>query len=165
MFRTLRGIMVAMRRVLTYAMVWGGATALAMLLVWFAARPVVRGAVFGEAPITPMVAGTPSSPSPSPRPMRIPPVDSSTFATVPSSPSPSVTSSSRDHTYVTRGGRVVLAFTPTMAQLISATPNPGYEVRTWRGIGWLQVDFRRGTRYSGVMATWNDHPPEVTVRG
>ena len=29
--------MAAMRRVLTYLMVWGGATTLAMLLVWFAA--------------------------------------------------------------------------------------------------------------------------------
>ena len=157
--------MAAMRRVLTYAMVWGGATTLAMLLVWFAARPVVRGAVFGEPSISPIMDGTPSPVPSSTPPPTIPPVDSSTVATASPSPSPSATPSTRDHTYMTHGGRVVLAFTATTAELVSATPNPGYEVRTWRGIGWLRVDFRRGARYSSVLATWNDHAPDVAVQG
>jgi hypothetical protein len=169
MFRTLRGIMAGMRRVLTYLMFWGGATTLAMLLVWFAARPVLHNAVFGEPPVRQMVGGVPSDPPSAMPPSTPPPVGSSTVATVspsPSSPPPS-TPATHDHTYVTRGGRVVLGFTPTAAKLVSAIPSPGYEVRTWHGIGWLRVDFMGGRHGSGswVLATWNDHPPDVVVRG
>jgi hypothetical protein len=167
MFRTLRGIMVAMRRVLTYMAVWGGATALAMLLVWFAARPVLHNAVFGEPPIRGMVGDESATPSSAPLPSAPPPADSSTVATVSPSPSPSSAPATHDHTYVTRGGRVVLAFTPTTAKLVSAIPNPGYEVSTWHGIGWLRVQFMGGWHGGGsdVFATWNDHAPDVVVHG
>jgi hypothetical protein len=150
-----------MRRVLTYVMVWGGATTLAMLLVWFAARPVLRGAVFGtpSAP-RPVVGERPSAP---PRPSTPPPGDSSTIATAPPS-SPSAAPATRDQAYVTPGGRVVLSLTPTAARLISATPNPGYEVTIWRADAWLRVDFARGPRVSSLYATWNDHAPTVKVQ-
>lgn len=159
--------MAAMRRVLTYLMVWGGATALAMLLVWFAARPVLHNAVFGEPPIRRVVDDTPSAPSSAPLPSTSPPGDSTTVATAAPSPSPPSAPATRDHTYVTRGGRVVLAFTSTAAKLVSAVPNPGYEVRTWHGIGWLRVEFMGGRHGggSGVIVTWNDHPPDVLVHG
>jgi hypothetical protein len=171
MFRTLRGIMAAMRRVLTYLMVWGGATTLAMLLVWFAARPVLHNAVFGEPPVRQVVGDAPSASPSMPLPSTLPPADSSTVATVSPSPSSSTAPAApvtHDHTYVTRGGRVVLTFTSTAAKLVSAVPSPGYEVRTWHGIGWLRVEFmggRHGSGSSGVLATWNDHPPDVIVHG
>jgi hypothetical protein len=147
-----------MRRVLTYGLVWGGATLLAMLLVWFAARPVLRGAVFGEPRTRPVVSDPSSAPPP---PSKPPPGDSSTVATA--SPSPSAPSSTHDRTYTTRGGRVVLSLTATAVRLISATPNPGYEVRTWHGNGWLRVDFMGGRRASSLFATWNDHAPDIQV--
>jgi hypothetical protein len=152
--------MAAMRRVLTYGMVWGGATTLAMLLVWFAARPVVRGAVFGEPPARPVVIAPSSAP---PQPSTPPPADSSTVATASPSPSPSAAPATHDRTYVTGGGRVVLSLTQTAARLVSATPNPGYEVRIWREDEWLRVDFRRGKSVSSLFATWNGHPPTVQV--
>jgi hypothetical protein len=165
--------MAAMRRVLTYLMVWGGATTLATLLVWFAARPVLHNAVFGEPPVRQLVGDAPSATPTATFPSPPPPADSSTVATASPSPSPSARPSAsaapatHNHTYVTPGGRVVLAFTPTTAKLVSALPSPGYEVRTWHGIGWLRVEFMGGRHGvgSGVLATWNDHPPDVMVHG
>jgi hypothetical protein len=153
--------MALMRRVLTYVLVWGGATTLAMLLVWFAARPVLRGAVFGTPSAPRPTVGR--RPSPPPPPSTPPPGDSSTVATA--SPSPSATPATRDHTYVIRGGRVVLSLTPTAARLISATPNPGYEVNIWHADAWLRVDFTRRRHVSSLFATWNDHAPSVQVQG
>lgn len=157
--------MAAMRRVLTYLMVWGGATTLAMLLVWFAARPVLRHAVFGEPPIRQVVGDTPPDTPRLPLPST-PPGDSSKVATASPSPPPTSAPATRDHTYATRGGRVVLAFTPTAAKLVSAVPNPGYEVSTWHGPGWLRVEFMGGKHAaaSGVLVTWNGHAPDVMVR-
>jgi hypothetical protein len=159
MIRTLSGIMGRMRRVFTYVTLWGGATTLAMLLVWFGARPVLHNAVFGEPPAArPVVADRPSVSPPAKTSARRPP-DSSTVAT-PSRPSTPV---ARDRTYMVRGGRVLLSVTATAARLVSATPNPGYEVRTWRADGWLRVDFTDGHRTSSLFATWNGHAPAVQV--
>jgi hypothetical protein len=157
--------MALMRRVTTYMTVWGGATTLAMLLVWFGARPVLHNAVFGEPPAARPVIGAQPSVSPPPEPSTPPPVDSSTVATSSPSPSPSrsATPTAHDRTYVIRGGRVVLSMTAAAARLISATPNPGYEVRTWRGDGWLRVDFTRDGRASSLFSTWNGHAPDVQV--
>lgn len=156
--------MAAMRRVLTYLMVWGGATALAILLVWFAARPVLRGAVFGEPSIRRTVSDTPSAAPRVPTPTRSP-GGSTAVATVSPAPSSRATPVAHDHTYTSRGGRVVLALTSTSARLVSATPNPGYEVRALHGSGWLRVDFIGWAfaSVSGVVATWNGHAPNVVV--
>jgi hypothetical protein len=153
-----------MRRVLTYVVMWCGATALAVLLVWFGARPVLHNAVFGEPPARPVVSDQPSL-SPSEDASAPPPADSSTVATPSRSPSATASSSGRDRTYVTRGGRVVLTMTAASARLVSATPNPGYEVRTWHSDGWLRVDFTKGEATSSLFATWNGHAPTVQVEG
>jgi hypothetical protein len=159
MIRTLSGIMVRMRRVMTYVTLWGGATTLAMLLVWFGARPVLHNAVFGEPPaFRPVVADRPTV-SPPAKTSAPPPADSSLVAT-PSRPS---TPTARDRTYVLRGGRVQLSVTATTARLVSATPDPGYEVRIWHADGWLRVDFTDGTRTSSLFATWNGHAPAIQV--
>ncbi|MDN3359198.1 hypothetical protein [Actinomadura sp. DC4] len=152
-----------MRRVMTYVMVWSGATTLAVLLVWFGARPVLHNAVFGDPPAQPVVGGRPSV-SPPAETSAPPNVDSSTVATpsTPSkSPSAKASPSTLDHTYVVRGGKVVLAITDTSAQLVSAVPNPGYAVQTWHGDQWLRVDFANADRTSSVIAAWNGHAPTV----
>lgn len=161
--------MAGMRRVFTYLMVWGGATTLAMLLVWFSARPVLHNAVFGEPPVRQVIGEAPSASPDTPIPSPPRPPDSSTVATA----SPSASSSApaapatHDHTYETRGGRVVLAFASDSVKLVSAVPSPGYEVRTWHGTGWLRVEFMGGRHGagSGVLVTWNDHAPDVMVHG
>ena len=155
-----------MRRVFTYVTLWGGATTLAILLVWFGARPVLHNAVFGEPPAAlPVVADRPSVSPPAKTSARRP-VDSSTVATPtrPATPVTPVTPAAHDRTYVVRGGRVLLSMTATTARLVSATPNPGYEVRTWHADGWLRVDFTDGNRTSSLFATWNGHAPAVQVK-
>ncbi|GAA4505574.1 hypothetical protein GCM10023191_061490 [Actinoallomurus oryzae] len=152
--------MAPVRRVMTYVTVWGGATALAILLVWFGARPVLHNAVFGEPPAArPLVGGRqPVNPPPV---TASPPSDSSTVATPSRTPSPTP----RDRTYAIHGGKVVLSVTATAARLVSATPSPGYEMRTWHGEGWLRVDFTKGFQSSSLFATWNGHAPDVRVVG
>jgi hypothetical protein len=145
-----------MRRAMTYVMVWSGATTLAVLLVWFGARPVLHNAVFGEPPAQRL---TGPSAGRSPTQSAAPPADSSTVAVPRRSPSPSP--AARDRTYLVRGGRVVLSVTATAARLVSAIPNPGYAVQTWRGDRWLRVDFTRGDSASSVVVAWNGHPPTV----
>jgi hypothetical protein len=149
---------------------WCGATALAVLLVWFGARPVLHNAVFGEPPARPVVGDQPSVP-PSEE-SSAPPADSSTFATPSRKPSHSAASSpsssssvGNERTYVIGGGRVVLAMAAASAHLVSATPNPGYEVHTWHSDGWLRVDFTKGETTSTLYATWNGHAPTVQVEG
>jgi hypothetical protein len=153
-----------MRRVMTYVMVWSGATLLAVLLVWFGARPVLHNAVFGAPPARPLVGDRPSV-SPPADPSTPPPGESSTVATPLRSPSPTASAaaspSARDHIYVVRGGRVVLSMTDTAARLVSAVPNPGYAVQTWKGDQWLRVDFASEDRTSSVIAAWNGHAPTV----
>jgi hypothetical protein len=159
--------MASMRQVLTYVVMWCGATALAILLVWFGARPVLHNAVFGEPPTRQVVGDQPSVlPTDS---SSVPPADSSTFATpsrkLSHSAAPSPSTPGSDHTYVIRGGRVVLSMTEASAHLVSATPNPDYEVRTWHSDGWLRVDFTKGETTSTLYATWNGHEPTVQVEG
>jgi hypothetical protein len=161
--------MASMRQVLTYVVMWCGATALAILLVWFGARPVLHNAVFGEPPARPVVGDQPSVLPTATQEPSAPPADSSTFATPSRKPSHSAASSpssaGSDRTYVIRGGRVVLAMTAASAHLVSATPNPDYEVRTWHSDGWLRVDFTKGETTSTLYATWNGHAPTVQVEG
>jgi hypothetical protein len=157
--------MVWMRRVITYVTLWGGATTLAMLLVWFGARPVLHNAAFGAPPAArPIVVDRPSVRPPTAT-STPPAADSSTIATPSRSTAPAATPAARDHTYVIVGGRVLLSITATSARLVSATPDPGYEMRTWRNAGWLRVDFTDGERTSSLFATWNGHPPTVQVAG
>jgi hypothetical protein len=134
-----------------------------MLLVWFGARPVLHNAVFGTPPALPLaVSRTPTS-SVSPSAESGPPLVARSLTPV-HSPKPVTASPSADNrTYLLTGGRVVLCVTATSVRLISATPDRGYEVRIWRGDGWLRVDFHREGRTSSLFATWNGHPPSVRV--
>ncbi|MGW8974505.1 hypothetical protein [Streptomyces platensis] len=64
--------------------------------------------------------------------------------------------------YSTSGGRVVLDMDNRSAQLVSATPNPGWEMQVWKQVGWLRVDFTAGDGgHTSVICTWNGHPPTV----
>ncbi len=70
-------------------------------------------------------------------------------------------SDGRVKSYSTAGGRVVIDMDNRSAELVSATPNPGWEMQVWKQVGWLRVDFTGGGAHTSVICTWNGHPPTV----
>lgn len=65
------------------------------------------------------------------------------------------------HGYTLRGGRVVLALGADAATLVSATPNPGWQMQVWPEDGWLRVTFTSAGAASTLFCTWNGHAPAV----
>ncbi|MFF2925506.1 hypothetical protein ACFVTP_24370 [Streptomyces celluloflavus] len=63
--------------------------------------------------------------------------------------------------YLTAGGRVVLDLGSAAAQLVSATPEPGWQMQVWKQEYWLRVDFISGGGHTSVICTWYDHAPIV----
>ncbi|MEU9121798.1 hypothetical protein AB0C96_18390 [Streptomyces sp. NPDC048506] len=63
--------------------------------------------------------------------------------------------------YATNGGRVVFDLGGSAAELVSATPNSGWEMQVWKQYGWIRVDFTSGSARTSVICTWNGHPPTV----
>ncbi|MEU9114130.1 hypothetical protein AB0D04_20680 [Streptomyces sp. NPDC048483] len=83
------------------------------------------------------------------------------------SPSPAPPSGSSPATdgqiksYATAGGRVVFDMDARSAELVSATPNAGWEMQVWKQDQWIRVDFTGGGAHTSVICTWNGHPPTV----
>nr|WP_206739740.1 hypothetical protein [Streptomyces lydicus] len=71
----------------------------------------------------------------------------------------------RIRSYSTAGGRVVFDMGSRAAELVSATPNPGWEMQVWKQNGWIRVDFSGGSGHTSVFCTWNGHPPAVQTTG
>lgn len=63
--------------------------------------------------------------------------------------------------YSVDGGRVVFDMGTDSAQLVSATPNPGWRMQVWKHAQWLRVDFVNGSTRNSVICSWNNHPPLV----
>ncbi|WP_438487849.1 hypothetical protein [Streptomyces sp. S186] len=176
-------------RGLVHAAAWTLATGAAVALSWFGVHTVLSGTAYDApralplsdqvaASALPQVSSThrprpsdPPSASPSPsgddRPPRTSP---------PSSPagSPSATptdsaggapasTGDRVRSYATAGGRVVLSLGADSAELVSATPNAGWQMQVWKQEGWLRVDFTGGGAHSSVICSWNGHPPFVQI--
>ncbi|MFE7134333.1 hypothetical protein ACFVIM_26085 [Streptomyces sp. NPDC057638] len=59
------------------------------------------------------------------------------------------------------GGRVVLSLGEKSAQLVNATPNPGWEMKVWTEPFWLRVTFTKDGREVSVFCTWNGGEPRV----
>jgi hypothetical protein len=163
-----------MKRAVTYIGVWLTATTAAVTLSWLGVRDVIRGAVFdqpGSVPVVHPVAVQPPATSSNPAPVPPPPdtVDSAMPQSPPRpdpKPNPSPAEDADDvRTYEVKGGTVVLSVRPDGAELVSATPRPGYTVQTWdHHEGWLRVEFTAGQRASAVIATWHDHPTTVETQ-
>jgi hypothetical protein len=167
------GIIADMVRVLTGVAAWLAGTALAVGLAWFGAGLVVRNTGMTPSPAAISAGPLPSSapaparppasarPSPGPRAGRSSPPASA----VPAAASPVATApaGSTLRGYTLTGGRVTLQLTSNSAKLVSAVPDDGYAVQTWSGAGWLRVDFSSGPQVSSLIASWNGHPPSVTV--
>ncbi|MGW2867464.1 hypothetical protein [Kitasatospora sp. NPDC001225] len=76
-------------------------------------------------------------------------------------PVPTATTTSTVKSYPIPGGKVALDLKPDRATLVSATPDPGWQMQVWTDGQWLRVDFTRGDEANSVFASWNGHPPIV----
>ncbi|MFJ8475446.1 hypothetical protein [Kitasatospora sp. NPDC094011] len=123
----------------------------------------------GRTPTTDAPA-PPSSPPPSPSPTAPPAAASATAAHAPAGPAPtpsakrpapSATTTSTVKSYPIPGGRVALDIRADEASLVSATPDPGWQMQVWNGDQWMRVDFTRDNQANSVFVYWNGHPPVV----
>ncbi|MEV7424156.1 MULTISPECIES: hypothetical protein [unclassified Streptomyces] len=69
--------------------------------------------------------------------------------------------SGRVESYAVDGGRVVLDLGESSAELVSATPEAGWQMQVWTEPFWIRVTFTRDGREVSVFCTWHDHPPTV----
>ncbi|MGF1431161.1 hypothetical protein ACQRUO_32290, partial [Kitasatospora sp. LaBMicrA B282] len=102
-------------------------------------------------------AGTPVA-TPQPTPAAPDPAAASTDAGPAGGPDPSP---GTVRSYLVPGGRVALDMQPADAELVSATPDPGWQMQMWNGDQWLRIDFTHGNSTNSVFVTWNGHPPDV----
>ncbi|AXK36050.1 hypothetical protein DVA86_29045 [Streptomyces armeniacus] len=77
------------------------------------------------------------------------------------SPSPPPTREGNVRSYSTEGGRVVFDLGEHSADLVSATPNPGWNMQVWKGDAWIRVTFSTSSDSTSVFCTWNGTPPKV----
>ncbi|WP_030242948.1 hypothetical protein [Streptomyces sp. NRRL S-350] len=178
-----------MRNGLVQLGAWAAATGAAVALSWLGVHAVLTGAAFEQPAALPLPSprgdGTPSAPaaapeqSPSGVPGETPAPSASPAATTahgpacPASappparrPSPAATPTSTVKSYPIPGGKVALDLRADQASLVSATPDPGWQMQVWNGPQWMRVDFTRGDQANSVFVSWNGHPPlvETAVR-
>jgi hypothetical protein len=65
--------------------------------------------------------------------------------------------------YTVSGGRVAFEMGSSSAELVSATPNSGWQMQVWKQPKWIRVTFTQGGREVSVFCTWHDHPPMVEI--
>ncbi|TJZ55939.1 hypothetical protein FCH28_11730 [Streptomyces piniterrae] len=178
-----------MQRGLVHAAAWTLATGAAVTLSWFGVHTVLSGTAYDAPRALPLADQVPSSgagvaprassthrPKPSgtaghsPSPGNEPSQPSSpagsgdgTSGGTPSAPPTGAGSGGQVKSYATNGGRVVLDLRSNSAELVSATPNPGWEMQVWPQDTWLRVDFTSKSGHTSVICAWNDHPPIVNV--
>ncbi|MFE1956890.1 hypothetical protein [Streptomyces sp. NPDC059479] len=69
--------------------------------------------------------------------------------------------SGRVKSYTVDGGRVAFDIGEVSAELVSATPDAGWQMQVWTQPSWIRVTFTQNGREVSVFCTWNDHPPMV----
>ncbi|GAA1575598.1 hypothetical protein GCM10009678_67870 [Actinomadura kijaniata] len=157
-----------------FAAVWVATTAAGVAISWAGVSDAVRGAAAtGPEPAAdvPVLRGRPPvpsqsparSPSPSPTGARASVRPSPRPATATPSPRATPPPDGQVRTYTVRSGRVTLSIGRSSARFVSATPDSGFQARTWNAAGWLRVDLTDGRHGSAVFATWNGHAPQVQV--
>ncbi|WP_431771140.1 hypothetical protein [Streptomyces cucumeris] len=175
-----------MQRGLVQCLAWVLATGAAVALSWFGVRTVLTGTAYdppraltiaddGRAATQERSSSThqpapppespdarPSSPSPdrSPKPpSRGGEPDPTARPTKESKPE----AGGNVRSYPVRGGRVVFDIRDSWADLVSATPDSGWQMQVWKQTQWIRVDFVSGTDTTSVYCTWHDGPPKVRV--
>ncbi|QXE36710.1 hypothetical protein KQY30_23360 [Streptomyces sp. GMY02] len=147
------------------------------------ALPTDSSANSTARPPSPLVSSTrrPPSPSAAPSPRAKPrtaetvtptPAETATHSDPPApypsqgAPEPSTgasepPASGEVKSYTVDGGRVAFDMGPVSAELVSATPDAGWQMQVWTQPYWIRVTFTRDGREVSVFCTWNDHPPMV----
>lgn len=167
-------------------MAWSLSTGAAVTLSWWGVHMVMSGTAYDRPralPITadsattqgakPQSASTrrppspssppPAKPSKSRKPSVIPSAGKPSTSKPPSAPTPSSPppSSGNVKGYTVDGGRVVFDIGESSAELVSATPEAGWQMQVWKQPTWIRVTFTQDGREVSVFCTWNDHPPMV----
>lgn len=177
-----------MRNGLVQLGAWAAATGAAVALSWYGVHAVLSEAAVDRpqavplptAPaaalpsLPPAASGVAASPSGEHRPSPSPSPPAASTATTqsgpPTVPSPirsQAASSKRSATpstvrsYLVPGGRVALDIRPDSAELVSATPDTGWQMQVWNGDHWMRIDFTKDGAANSVFVTWNGHAPDV----
>ncbi|MFE5582944.1 hypothetical protein [Kitasatospora sp. NPDC056531] len=171
-----------MRNGLVQLGAWAAATGAAVALSWLGVHAVLTGAAFEQPTALPLPSpkadgtpytatvtpeqprsaaqgGTPSA-SPTATATRPPAVTAATPAPT-RRPTATATTTSTVKSYPIPGGRVALDIGADKASLVSATPDPGWQMQVWNGDQWMRVDFTKGDQANSVFVYWNGHPPVV----
>ncbi|MFD9685288.1 hypothetical protein ACFWXO_05945 [Kitasatospora sp. NPDC059088] len=174
-----------MRNGLVQLCAWAAATGAAVALSWLGVHAVLSGAAF-ERPTalplpSPKVGSTPygasaapgrtptgDAPSPPSSPATSAAATAAhapvTTAAAPPTRKPvpaATTPTSTVKSYPVPGGRVALDIRADRASLVSATPDPGWQMQVWNGDQWMRVDFTKDNQANSVFVYWNGHPPVV----
>ncbi|WP_371481287.1 hypothetical protein [Kitasatospora sp. NBC_00315] len=174
-----------MRNGLVQLGAWAAATGAAVALSWFGVHAVLTGAAFEQPKALPLPSPAAAASSTGPAESSAPATDSAETSAVPT-PSASATVGSATqrasapgsaptspqarrsppaattvHSYLVPGGRVALDIRPTSAELVSATPDPGWQMQVWHGDQWMRIDFSKDGEANSVFVTWNGHEPDV----
>ncbi|MFI8264722.1 MULTISPECIES: hypothetical protein [unclassified Streptomyces] len=176
-----------MHRALVHALAWTLATGAAVTLSWWGVHTVMSGTAYDPplaVPLTtqPLSSSThdaatpPAGPSPdAPSPSAASPSASPSAGASPAKPpqraappSPSPEGQQGDggdpgtvKAYPVTGGRVVFDLGTSSAELVSATPDAGWQMQVWKQPYWIRVTFTKAGREMSVFCTWNGHPPLV----
>ncbi|MFI9330723.1 hypothetical protein ACIGZJ_24650 [Kitasatospora sp. NPDC052868] len=122
--------------------------------------PATPSAQAQASPQSAPTAAPPSSASPAGQRTPSPPAaQTSSRRPVPAT----ATTTSSIQSYLVPGGKVALDIRPDNASLVSATPDPGWKMETWKGDQWMRIDFTKGDQANSVFVAWNGHPPDVTT--
>ncbi|MFD5462708.1 hypothetical protein ACFWIQ_07745 [Kitasatospora sp. NPDC127059] len=175
-----------MRNGLVQLCAWAAATGAAVALSWLGVHAVLTGAAFEQPTALPLPspkAGstpygtsatpgrTPTTDTPNLPPALSPTTNAATTAahapagpaatTPPKRPAPTAATTSTVRSYPIPGGRVALDIRADSASLVSATPDPGWQMQVWNGDRWMRVDFTKDDQANSVFVYWNGHPPIV----
>ncbi|WP_326808454.1 MULTISPECIES: hypothetical protein [unclassified Streptomyces] len=164
-----------------HAGAWTLATGAAVAISWFGVHTVLSGTSYdppralpvSDAPThraDPQSSSThrprPRSPSPSPsRTTRKPGKETdgprpSKSPTRPAPP-PSTASTGTVKGTTVPGGRAVFDMGSDSATLVSATPDPGWDMRVWNDSHWIRVTFTNGDSTWSVFCRWEDSNPRI----
>ncbi|MFJ9809877.1 hypothetical protein ACIRTB_16795 [Streptomyces sp. NPDC101158] len=179
-----------MRRGLVHALAWSLATGAAVTLSWWGVHTVLAGTVYDPpralpipsaaagdgAGTDPLTSSTHSSGSPSATPTATPSParPTRTVSTAPTHrpAAPKAASSGSGEgagdtgsvkSYGTDGGRAVFDMGPSSAELVSATPESGWQMQVWKQPTWIRVTFTKDGREISVFCLWHDTAPRVEI--
>ncbi|RST11348.1 hypothetical protein E2C00_05955 [Streptomyces sp. WAC05374] len=177
--------MARMRRGLVHAMAWSLATGAAVTLSWWGVHTVMAGTAYDPPRALPITADRPATTPPAVSPQvsstrrpeasptrSAPPPPASSAPTREPSATPSRRPSSAPSTpvstgdvksYTVDGGRAAFDIGASSAELVSATPAPGWQMQVWKQPTYIRVTFSRDGEETDVFCTWHDHAPAVRI--